>query len=284
MPFMRVASMKRMSPPTEVTARPVAMPGISMFSEQLGLESLLFQMRAHQLRRHHHMGPLLADDLDDALAADRADLALQVAHAGLARVVLNDLAHGVVGEGHLLVLETVGLELPRDQVTLGDLQLFVFGVAVERDDLHAVAQGRRDGLQLVGRGDEDDVAQVEVHVQVVVAKGVVLGRVEHFQQGAAGVPAPVRADLVDLVQHEHRVAGARALDGLDDAARHGADVGPAVAADLGLVAHAAQAHAGEAAARGPGRCSCPGWSCRHPEARQSTGSRPWPRTPNRSRF
>ena len=33
LPFMRVASMKRMSPPTGVTASPVAIPGISIDSE-----------------------------------------------------------------------------------------------------------------------------------------------------------------------------------------------------------------------------------------------------------
>ena len=86
----------------------------------------------------------------------------------------------------------------------------------------------------------------------MVAEGVVLLGVEHFQQGRARVAAPVRADLVDLVEHEDGIAGARTLDGLDDAARHGADVGAAVAANLGFVPHAAQAHAGEFATQGAG--------------------------------
>ena len=55
------------------------------------------------------------------------------------------------------------------------------------------------------------------------------------------------AELVDLVEHEHRVVRAGLLHALDDAPRERADVGAAVAADLGLVAHAAQGDAHELA-------------------------------------
>src|ERR1044071_3965976 len=55
-------------------------------------------------------------------------------------------------------------------------------------------------------------------------------------------------ELVDLVEHEHRVVGAGLLDALDDPTRQRADVGAAVAADLGLVAHAAERDPAELAA------------------------------------
>ena len=58
------------------------------------------------------------------------------------------------------------------------------------------------------------------------------------------MPAP---SLVDLVEHHHGVARSGLAQRLDDAARQRADVGAAVAADLGLVAHAAERDAHELA-------------------------------------
>src|SRR5437879_13018142 len=56
--------------------------------------------------------------------------------------------------------------------------------------------------------------------------------------------------LADYVEHAHAVACAHLTDRLDDVARQCADIGPAMAADLGLVVDAAQAHARELAAHG----------------------------------
>ena len=81
----------------------------------------------------------------------------------------------------------------------------------------------------------------------MVAKRRVLLGVEHLEHRRARVAAEVRAHLVDLVDHEQRVVGARVAQGPDDRAGHRADVRAPVAADLGLVAHAADADALEAA-------------------------------------
>ena len=85
----------------------------------------------------------------------------------------------------------------------------------------------------------------------MIAEGGVLLRVEDFQQGRRGVAAEIRADLVDLVHHEDRVAGPGLLDALDDAAGQGAHVGPAVAPDLGFVANAAERDPDELPAQRP---------------------------------
>ena len=61
-----------------------------------------------------------------------------------------------------------------------------------------------------------------------------------------------RAELVDLVEHHHAVARAGLADRLDDVAGQRADVGAPVAADLGLVVHAAEADAHELAVHGAG--------------------------------
>src|SRR5690606_17548617 len=77
----------------------------------------------------------------------------------------------------------------------------------------------------------------------------VLRRVEDLEQRRGGVALEGRAQLVHLVEQEHRVLGARLADALDDAARHGADVRAAVAADVGLVARAAKTYADVLAAQ-----------------------------------
>src|SRR6185436_84510 len=71
--------------------------------------------------------------------------------------------------------------------------------------------------------------------------------VQHLEERRRRVAAEVAAELVDLVEHEDRVAAAGALEALDDAAGERADVGAAVAADLRLVAHAAERDAHELA-------------------------------------
>ena len=78
---------------------------------------------------------------------------------------------------------------------------------------------------------------------------VLLG-IEHLEQRRGRIAAPVGAELVDLVEQEQRVRRLRLLHALDDLAGHRADIGPAMAADLGLVTHAAQRHAHEVAAGG----------------------------------
>ena len=88
-------------------------------------------------------------------------------------------------------------------------------------------------------------AQVELDVEVVVAEAVVLRRVEHLEQRRARVAAPVGADLVDLVEHDHRVHRPGVAQRADQPARERADVRPPVTADLGLVADAAERHADE---------------------------------------
>ena len=100
----------------------------------------------------------------------------------------------------------------------------------------------------------------------MVAEGVVLRRIEDLEHRARRVAAEVRAHLVDLVDHEHRVARARVAERADDRPRHRADVGAAVTADLGLVADPADRDPLEAAPERPGD--------RAPEARLADAGRP----------
>ena len=118
------------------------------------------------------------------------------------------------------------------------------------DHLHAVDQRSGDRVGHIGGRQEHHLAEVQLDVEVVVTEGVVLGRVEHLQQSCRGVTAPVRTDLVDLVEQDHRVHRPGVPERPHEPSGERSDVGPPVATDLGLVADAAERHAHELA---PGR-------------------------------
>ena len=194
---------------------------------------------------------LLRDDLLHRLAGEPAHLALEVPHAGLARVVAHQVAQRLLGDGPLARLQPIRLGLLRQQVAPCDLDLLILGVAGDADDLHAVHQRLRHA-QAVGGRHEHHIRQVVIDLEIVVGEGAVLLRIQHFEQRRGRIAAPVGTELVDLVEQEERVRGLRLLHALDDLARHGADIGPPVAAHLRLVPHAAKRHAHEGAAGGLG--------------------------------
>ena len=138
-------------------------------------------------------------------------------------------------------------------MTAGYFFLLLRQIAFHFDNFHAVEQGARNGLQTVGRGDEEHLGEVEVEVQIVVVESIVLLRVEYFEQRAVRVAVViVFRHLVNLVEHEERVGRLGFGNALDDAARHGADVGASVAAYLSLVVDASQGDAHILAAQGFG--------------------------------
>ena len=150
------------------------------------------------------------------------------------------------------VAQPVALDLPGPEVALRDRDLLVGGVPVEADHLHAVEERAGNRLGHVPRRDEEDLREVELDVEVVVAERVVLRRIEHLEECRRRVAAPVGADLVDLVEHDHRVHRPRIAERTDEPAGKCADVRAAVAADLGLVADPAERHADELAPGGAG--------------------------------
>ena len=191
-------------------------------------------------------------DRTGRFAGDCADLPLQVAQARLPGVVGDDPADRPVVKTHAIGGQPVLLQFPGNEVAPRDLDLLLFRVPRQLDDLHAVAQRLRYAGQHIGRGHEHDVGQVEGQIDEVIGKSVVLLRVEHFEQRRGRVSPEIPAELVYLVQHEDRVVGARLADALDDAARQRADVGPSVSPDLRFVMHASQRNAHEPAAQGAG--------------------------------
>ncbi len=62
----------------------------------------------------------------------------------------------------------------------------------------------------------------------------------------------IHRQLIHFVQHEYRVMRLDPAQGLQNPSRHGSDIGPAVAADLGFVACASQRDADEFTLHGAG--------------------------------
>ncbi|GJD96834.1 hypothetical protein OCOJLMKI_4060 [Methylobacterium iners] len=83
----------------------------------------------------------------------------------------------------------------------------------------------------------------------MVVEGRVLLGVQHLEERRRRIAAEIHPHLVDLVEQDEWVRGLRLAHRLHDLARHRADIGPAVTADLGLVAHAAERHPHELATR-----------------------------------
>ena len=131
-------------------------------------------------------------------------------------------------------------DLLRHEVAARDPHLLLLGVARDLDDLHSVTQRRRDRVQDVRGRDEQDLGEIECHVDVVVPECHVLFGVEHLEQRGGRIAAEVHAELVHLVQHEHRVLRFGPAQALDDLPRQRADIRSPVTADLRLVAHAAE--------------------------------------------
>ena len=86
----------------------------------------------------------------------------------------------------------------------------------------------------------------------MIPVGVVLLRIQHLQQGRAGVAPVIGAHLVDFVQQQHRIAAAGLDHGGHNPAGHGADVGFPVSPDVRLVVDAAQGNPGHFPVQAPG--------------------------------
>src|SRR3569833_339123 len=95
-PGTRVASMNRISPPTGVQARPVATPGMAV---RIALSA--------SKRGAPRIGAMSATSRSTRVAEHAADLALELTHAGLARVVAHDGAQRRIADVAMLRSQAV---------------------------------------------------------------------------------------------------------------------------------------------------------------------------------
>src|SRR5712692_3447044 len=180
--------------------------------------------------------------------ANRSDLALELAHAGFVRVIVDDLPERVVLPVDLFGLQAVFFHLPPDEITFRDLELLALGVTGQRDHFHPVAHRFGHAVDVIRGRDKNDLRKIERYVEVAIDKSVVLARIEHFEQRARWIAAKIGADLVDLVEHENRIASAGAAQLLNDSSRHRTDVSAPVSANFRFVAHSAETDSDKLAA------------------------------------
>ena len=188
------------------------------------------------LRRRHS----LLNQTPRNLAADRTDLPFEITNAGLASVVFNDRFQPFIGEDDLLFLQPVVCSLFFDQVALGDLHLLALGITGEPDDLQTVLQSMRDRVQDIRGRDEHDLRKIVLDIEVMVVECVVLLGIQNFQQRRRRIAAKIVSELVNLIEQYERIDDAGLLHHLNDLPRQRADIGAAMAANFGLVAHSSQ--------------------------------------------
>ncbi len=135
---------------------------------------------------------------------------------------------------------------------IGDVHLLDFRIARELDDFHTIAQRFGNRVQPIRRGHEEHLRKIERHVEVVIPERVVLLGIENLHQCRRRIAAEIASELIHFVQHEHRIVGLGAAQTLNDLPGQCADIGPAMAADLRFVVHAAQRDADELASERPG--------------------------------
>ncbi len=197
-----------------------------------------------QMLRLYNSREVLATHLcKHGLANHFLQLFLKLTHTTFGGIVLDDGAHGCRTHLHIAVAQSGMFQDALHQVAFGYLLLFLGEVAAEFYYLHTVEQRRRHGGERVGRGDEQDVGEVEVQIHVVVVEMEILLRVQHLQQGRGRVALEVVAYLVNLVKQKHGIVAPGTLHGVNYTSGHRADVGAAVAAYLGLVMQTAERHA-----------------------------------------
>src|SRR5437016_14637211 len=134
--------------------------------------------------------------------ADSRDLALQFAYAGFVCVIVNDLSKCVLLEFALFRLESVFLQLPLYEISLGNFDFLALGVTGYGNHFNPIPQRFGHALDVVRRADEDYLRQIKRHVEVTIDKRVVLPRVEHFQQRAGRIAAEICANLAEFSHTE----------------------------------------------------------------------------------
>src|SRR2546422_1111503 len=115
-------------------------PDLVLAGHALGMDLGPPEEVVHVPGVHREALDLRARDLARDLASQLADLALELADAGLARVTRDDSAQRGVGDRELLGGEPVFRELPRNEIPLRDLELLPLGVAREGYSLQAIEQ------------------------------------------------------------------------------------------------------------------------------------------------
>ena len=116
-------------------------------------------------------------------SANGCQFSLQIAHAGFVGVVLNNFVDSFFAKLESDLFKAVFFEQTRNDEP-ARYQIFLeISVAGKFDNFHAVEQGQRDTVGVVGRSDEEDVAEIVGDFQIMVTEGIILLGIQHLQKG-----------------------------------------------------------------------------------------------------
>src|SRR5215471_2885905 len=122
----------------------------------------------NHLRCNRCMIDFAARDLSSDATTNSSDLTLELADTGFMRVIADDPAKRVLLKFALLRLESVLLQLTRNKVALRDLEFLALGVTGKRDHFDPVAQRFRYSLDVICGADENNLRQIERHIEVTI--------------------------------------------------------------------------------------------------------------------
>ena len=112
----------------------------------------------------------------------------------------DNFQNAVIRELDLRWRDPVVFALLWQKMTFCDLKLFAFSVTGETENFEPVEQSRRDSVEHIRRRDKENVRQIVINVQIVVAKRIILFRIKYFEQGRRRVAAKITSELIDFVQ------------------------------------------------------------------------------------
>ena len=123
------------------------------------------------------------------LSRNPRDPALQLAHAGFTRIATHDRRQNVAAPNVTSsFVESVRLDLPRQQILPRDRHLLVIQITGEANDLHSVAQRLGNAGQTIRGRDEQHLREIVVDFEVVVVEVVFCSGSRTSSSAAAGSP------------------------------------------------------------------------------------------------
>ena len=227
-----------------------------------------------QLLRSDRKGfPAVFRKFNRCAAAEGIQPFSQPAHARLSGIIRDQGPNHFVGDVNLPGADAHRLHGCGKQMLPCDGKLLNGGIAFKLNHFHAVQERFGNGVHRVRRADKQHIRQIIRNIHVMIGKCIVLFRIQHFQQSAGRIAVIRSGKLVHLVQHHNRIGSAALLDPVHNPARHCADVGPAMSADIRLIAHPAETDPHILPLQGMGNASADaGFACARRTDKQKNGA------------
>ena len=138
--------------PSKASNGPHLILGFCLAKANLAHTQIVFDV----FRRDRDGFFLLLADFAHGFTGQIGDFPLKATDTGFPRVIADHFAQAVIRQREFTSAQTIGVDLLLQKVTLSDFNLFIFSIARDTDDLHAVQQGLGH-VERVGCGHEHHV-------------------------------------------------------------------------------------------------------------------------------